>query len=137
MNNNQPDNQSQEIDLSSIQKTVSSSLRTIKRSFFCLLGFVFKNIIVLLILVVIGVSIGYYLDHKVFKSYKHEVIIIPNIENKSYLYKAVENFEFMPIDASITNVSVEPLIDLSSLLKIFPTGVLGIESTNTISLGIL
>lgn len=113
MNNNQPDNQPQEIDLSSIQRSISSFFRSIEKAIYTTLRFVLRNIILLVILLVIGLAIGYYLDNKKFSSYKHEVIVIPNIENKSYLYKAVENFKFMPKDDSVVYVSVEPLIDIN------------------------
>ena len=117
MNNNQPHNQSQEIDLSIIQKSIVSFFGGIEKAIYSVLRFVLRNVILLAILFGLGLAIGYYLDHKKFNSYKHEVIIIPNIENKSYLYKAVENFEFMPKDATIVRVSVEPLIDVNQFVS--------------------
>jgi uncharacterized membrane protein len=117
MNNNQPHNQSQEIDLSNIQGSIFSFFRGIEKAIYATLRFVLRNIILLVILLGIGLAIGYYLDNKKFNSYKHEVIVIPNIENKSYLYKAVENFRFMPKDDSIVYVSVEPLIDVNHFVS--------------------
>lgn len=113
MNNNQPNNPSQEIDLSILQRSATSFFTAIERSIYRLLRFVLKNAIVLFVLFGIGAAIGYYLDNKKFKNYKHEVIVIPNIEDKSYLYKVIENVKFMPKDEAIAHVMVEPIIDVN------------------------
>lgn len=113
MNNNQPHNQPQEIDLSSIQRSISSFFRSIEKAIYTTLRFVLRNAILLVILLVIGLAIGYYLDSKKNKNYKHEVIVIPNIENKSYVYTAVRNFDFLPKDEAVLKVEIEPIVDVN------------------------
>lgn len=117
MNNNQPHNQPQEIDLSSIQRSIFSFFRSIEKAIYTSLRFILRNAILLAILIGLGLAIGYYLDNKKNKHYKHEVIVIPNIENKSYLYTAVRNFDFLPVDDAIINVEIEPIVDVNLYLS--------------------
>jgi len=113
MNNNQPDNPSQEIDLSILQKSIVSFFGGIEKAIYSSLRFFLRNAILLAILMGLGLAIGYYLDSKKNKNYKHEVIVIPNIENKSYVYTAVRNFGFLPNDGPILKVEIEPIVDVN------------------------
>jgi uncharacterized membrane protein len=63
MNKNQPNNQEdQEIDLTQISKKIGRLFEWINTFLFRCIQFFVKNAIVILILLVIGVGLGFYLD---------------------------------------------------------------------------
>ena len=101
-------NISNEIDLPILYKKVSSLFgKTIYR----LVRFMLKNVLTLIGLIVTGGVIGYFLDQQQSKIYKHEVIIIPNFESHSYLYKEISNKKFDE-NSPIVSVQIEPIIDI-------------------------
>lgn len=88
--NTTPSNQNEkEISFSDISKSVGSMFQRLNRFIFTSIQFVIRNIIVLLILIVIGVGLGYYLD-KTQKVYDHQIIVSPNFGSVDYLYSGVE-----------------------------------------------
>jgi len=99
---------SQEIDLSVLYKKVSSLFG---RAIYNLVRFIMKNALILIVLIVIGGLIGYFLDRQKSEIYKHEVIIIPNFESHSYLYKEIRNKKFDE-NSPIFSVEIEPIIDV-------------------------
>ena len=93
MNKNQPNNQEdQEIDLTQISKKIGRLFEWINTFLFRCIQFFVKNAIVILILLVIGVGLGFYLD-LTKKTYDHQIIVTPNFESTDYLYSKIDLIE--------------------------------------------
>ena len=93
MNNNQPNNhEDQEIDLSQIFQKIGKLFDWINTFLFKCIQFFVKNAIVILILLVIGVGLGFYLD-VTKKTYDHQIIVTPNFESTDYLYSKIDLIE--------------------------------------------
>ena len=93
MNKNQPNNQEdQEIDLMQISKKIGSFFQKINTFLFNCIRFFVKNAIVILILLVVGVGVGFYLD-VTKKIYNHQIIVTPNFESTDYLYSKIDLIE--------------------------------------------
>jgi hypothetical protein len=93
MNKNQPNNQEdQEIDLTQISKKIGRLFEWINTFLFKCIQFFVKNAIVILILLVIGVGLGFYLD-VTKKTYDHQIIVTPNFESTDYLYSKIDLIE--------------------------------------------
>jgi uncharacterized membrane protein len=89
MNNNQPNNpEDQEIDLSQIFQKIGKLFDWINTFLFKCIQFFVKNAILILILLVIGVGLGFYLD-ETKKTYDHQIIVTPNFESTDYLYSKI------------------------------------------------
>src|SRR5690606_35368701 len=106
---------SQEIDLSYLSKKTVSFFDGLGYSLYKFCRFLWKNIIVLAILIVVGAVAGYFLDKKFGESYKHEVIVVPNFNSTSYLYGKIENTKFK--DGPITSVEIEPIVDIYQFIN--------------------
>lgn len=102
-------NNSQEIDLSLVYRKISSFFAGVELSIYRLIRFVIKNSFIILGLVIIGVVAGYFLDNQKNKIYKHEIIVIPNFESSTYLYKTIENLSLDSEESFITNVTITPI----------------------------
>ncbi len=93
MNKNQPNNQEdQEIDLTQISKKIGRLFEWINTFLFRCIQFFVKNAIVILILLVIGVGVGFYLD-VTKKIYNHQITVTPNFESTDYLYSKIDLIE--------------------------------------------
>ncbi|MEZ4854346.1 hypothetical protein [Flavobacterium sp.] len=78
----------QEIDLGQIFSKIGSFFQSILDFFFDIILFVKKNIIVIVILLVVGVLLGLYVD-KIDKEYDNQIIVTPNFGSVDYLYSKV------------------------------------------------
>ncbi len=107
-----------------------------KRSWYSFLALIFKGIDfifkfwwILALLIVGGITLGYFSDNS--SGYKSRLILKTNYQSQSYVYNAVIQFnqnisegdvEFMqsvglnPADPGIGKVSIEPVIDVVGLL---------------------
>ncbi|MFV8269041.1 hypothetical protein ACNQGP_03780 [Flavobacterium sp. GT2N3] len=93
MNKNQPDNQEdQEIDLTQISKKIIKLFERINTFLFRCIQFFVKNAIVIVVLLVLGVGLGYYLD-ATKKTYDHQIIVSPNFGSADYLYSKIDLIE--------------------------------------------
>ncbi|MDI6045550.1 hypothetical protein [Flavobacterium yafengii] len=93
MNKNQPNNQEdQEIDLMQISKKIGKLFEWINTFLFRCIHFFVKNAIIILILLVIGVGLGFYFD-VTKKTYDHQIMVTPNFESTDYLYSKIELIE--------------------------------------------
>ena len=93
MNKNQLDNQEdQEIDLTQISKKIIKLFERINTFLFRCIQFFVKNAIVIVILLVLGVGLGYYLD-ATKKTYDHQIIVSPNFGSADYLYSKIDLIE--------------------------------------------
>lgn len=109
MDSNNDNKNSQEIDLSYLLKSFGSFFKSVEVA-------IFKNIIVLSILVIAGIIIGYFLDKQSKTTYKQEIIITANFGSSDYLYKKISSISFDE-DSSITDVKIEPIVDVYSFLN--------------------
>jgi len=117
--------QDQEIDLGQVFSKIGSFFSNLVDKFFDFLFFLIKNSVIIIILLVIGVGVGYFLD-KTSKTYNHEIIVSPNFGSVDYLYAKVnlleakkkENDTVFISNLGIKNVKklgkieIEPVIDL-------------------------
>lgn len=79
--------QEQEIDLSQIGKSISNGFQNVINKCFDLLFFIQKKIIIVIILFVLGVGLGIYLDKE--PNYTNDIVVIPNFGSNEYLYDKV------------------------------------------------
>ncbi|MET3731529.1 hypothetical protein [Moheibacter stercoris] len=108
-------NSSQEIDLSYLSKKTGHLFDKIGYSIYRFIKFLIKNIWILLVLLIVGGVIGYLLDNRAEKLYKHEVIVIPNFSSNSYLYNSIQNLEYK--NSKIVKAQVEPIIDIYQFIQ--------------------
>lgn len=126
MNKNVSNNQEdQEIDLSQISRKIGSFFEWISERIFSGLMFFIKNKIIVAILLVLGISVGWYLD-KTQKNYNHQIIVTPNFGSNDYLYSKINllNSKIKENDTvflkengfvnakDIKSIEVEPIIDV-------------------------
>ena len=131
MNKNQPNNQeNHEIDLLDISKNIGKLFDRINIFLFNCIQFFVKKAIVILILLVIGVGLGFYLDDNQ-KRYDHQIIVAPNFKSTDYLYskidllasKIAEKDTFFlksigikkPLE--VTKISIDPIVDVYKLVS--------------------
>ena len=90
MNTTPPSNSdNQEIDLSQISKKIGEFFESIFTTIFKGILFLKRNLLIVVILFVIGVGLGIYLD-KQTKVYDHEIVVSPNFGSNDYLYAKIE-----------------------------------------------
>lgn len=78
-----------EIDLTQISKKIRSFFEAINTMIFrCILFFV-KNAILIVILLIVGVGLGMFLD-ETQKTYDHQIIATPNFGSTDYLYSKID-----------------------------------------------
>jgi hypothetical protein len=127
-NTNNSDNQ--EIDLSMISKKIGGFFDGISFSIFKLILFLKRNLIILVVLVVTGSGIGFYLDTTI-KSYDSEIIVRPNFGSTDYLYSKIDLLESkikendtlflksIGIDKpkSLILIEIDPVIDIYTFVN--------------------
>jgi uncharacterized membrane protein len=131
MSTNVPQNQEdQEIDLFLILKKIGNFPQWISAMLFKSIQFFIKNGIIILILLIIGFGLGYYLD-KNQKKYDHQIIVAPNFKSTDYLYSKIDLLaskifeKDMPFLKSIgihdpselNKISIEPIVDVYKLIS--------------------
>ena len=117
---------SDEIDLGQIMEILKRGSKRIFRAFLHLFIYLKKNAIILIGLMVLGAAIGLGLNQIVEKRLKTEIIAIPNLESKEYLYNVVDEinanikandttfFRSMEVDATNLKgleITVEPVLE--------------------------
>ena len=124
-------NTSEEIDLGYLFKKSNDFFKSVIRSFFLVLEFFKKYLIIVLVLLIVGFGIGYYKDSKAVKTYNNELIVIPNFESVDYLYDKLEaiNLKIRAGDTvfmqkvldtnfrSLRGIKIEPVVDLYSFIS--------------------
>jgi len=83
-------NASDEIDLEFLLRKTSTFFKRIIRSWFNGLNFVFRNWIILLVLVIIGGGLGYFLEKSAKRVQSANVVIRTNFNSAEYTYNALE-----------------------------------------------
>lgn len=74
-----------------------------------------RNFKIILILLIAGIVIGYFLDSIRKDSYRHEIIVIPNFGSTSYLYDYIDQLSLK--DSPINKVKIEPIVNVYELIK--------------------
>ncbi|RZJ67921.1 MAG: hypothetical protein EOO50_03610 [Flavobacterium sp.] len=89
----QPKNSDEnEIDLAELRKKMGNAASNFNARLFQLLRFGIKNAIILIVLLIVGVGLGFYLD-KTQKTYDHLLVVSPNFGSVDYLYEKVDLIE--------------------------------------------
>lgn len=78
----------QEIDLNQLTKKISAWFNNFAYFVFNSIQFFLKHGIALLLLLILGLTAGYYLNI-VQKNYDHKIIVIPNFDSAEYLYSKI------------------------------------------------
>lgn len=121
---NEPRN-SNEMDLNDVSRKMRGTLSRVNDSFFDGILFIKRNIIILLILLVAGIALGYYLDRG-GKKYEHTITVIPNFNSTDYLYAEIDLLNAKIKDGDhdflrkigvanpqfIGEIEVEPIVDI-------------------------
>lgn len=79
----------QEIDIFQLSKSIGSFFDRINTSIFRSIQFFIRNWVVVLLLIVLGFGMGWYLDSNK-KSYQNQVIVTPNFGSVDYLYAKID-----------------------------------------------
>jgi hypothetical protein len=118
-------NDDQEIDLVQVSKKINAFFEAINRSIFRGIQFFVRNWIIVLVLVLVGFGLGFFLD-KTNKMYIHEIIVKPNFESNDYLYSRINLLEAKIKEndtlflkgigfsnpKSIKSIEIKPIIDV-------------------------
>lgn len=78
----------QEIDLVQISKKIGNFFDRVNTSIFRSIQFFMKNWVIVLVLVLAGFAIGWYMD-ATRKVYNNQIIVQPNFESVDYLYSKI------------------------------------------------
>ncbi|MNQ48077.1 hypothetical protein D3C85_619420 [compost metagenome] len=127
-----PQNSSdQEIDIFQLSRSINSFFDRVNRSVFRVIQFFIRNWIVVLVLVVLGAALGFYLDSNK-KSYNNQVVVTPNFESVDYLYAKVDliqskiaagdldflkNTVGMPNPQTIRKIEIKPIADVYKFIE--------------------
>ena len=85
-------NSDQEIDIFDLSKTIGNFFDRINALLFRSIQFFIRNWIIILILVVLGFGLGWFLDSNK-KTFQNEVIVTPNFGSVDYLYSKIDLIE--------------------------------------------
>jgi uncharacterized membrane protein len=131
MSTNVPQNrEDQEIDLFLILKKIGNFPQWISTMLFKSIQFFIKNGIIILILLIVGFGLGYYLD-KNQKEYNHQIIVAPNFKSTDYLYSKIDLLASKISEkdvlflksigindpSQLTKISIEPIVDVYKLIS--------------------
>ena len=127
-----PQNSSdQEIDIFQLSRSINSFFDRVNRSVFRAIQFFIRNWIVVLVLMVLGVALGFYLDSNK-KSYNNQVVVTPNFESVDYLYAKVDliqskiaagdldflkNIVGIPNPQTIRKIEIKPVADVYKFIE--------------------
>lgn len=82
----------QEIDIFQLSRSIGNFFDRVNAAIFRSIQFFVRNWIVVLILVIIGFGLGWYLDSSK-KTFQNQVIVTPNFESVDYLYAKIDLIE--------------------------------------------
>jgi hypothetical protein len=93
MTKKEPNNlEDQEIDLLLISKKINNLFQRFNTFLFRCIHFFVKNWMIILILAVVGIGLGVFLDQKQ-KNYDHQIIVAPSFGSVDYLYSKIDLIE--------------------------------------------
>lgn len=85
-------NSDQEIDIFDLSKTIGNFFNRINALIFRSIQFFIRNWIIILVLIVLGFGLGWFLDSNK-KTFQNEVIVTPNFGSVDYLYSKIDLIE--------------------------------------------
>lgn len=85
-------NSDQEIDIFDLSKTIGNFFNRINALLFRSIQFFIRNWIIILVLIVLGFGLGWFLDSNK-KTFQNEVIVTPNFGSVDYLYSKIDLIE--------------------------------------------
>ena len=123
-------NHTEEIDLGYLLNKVNRFFKRMVRGLFLAISFFLKYWIIVLVLLIVGIGYGYYLDSQKKITYINEGIVIPNFESVDYLYKNIEylNEKINERDTiflktmspsaynNLRNIEIEPISDIYNMM---------------------
>lgn len=116
MSSNYNTTNSQEITLNFVWQKLIKLMDKMGFLMFKLLRFFLKNILFFIVLIILGVVIGYFLDSKRQETHKYQVVVIPNFDSSTYLYKKINTLKSNDFD-NIVAAEIEPVIDISAFIS--------------------
>lgn len=116
MNSNYDNKHSQEIDLRFLWQKIIKFMDGIGFMIFKLFRFFFKNIILFIVLIIIGVVAGYFLDVNKNQVYRYQIIVIPNFDSSTYLYKKIATLNSNEYE-NIIGAEIEPVVDVLAFIS--------------------
>jgi len=132
MSANLPHNQeNQEIDLFQVFKNVGRFFEKINTGIFRCIQFFIKKAIVIIVLLVVGIGVGFYLD-KIQKKFDHQIIVTPNFKSTDYLYSKINllnakiiegNTAFLKDSVGLKNpeilkgIKIKPITDVYKFIE--------------------
>ncbi|PZR23971.1 MAG: hypothetical protein DI539_01905 [Flavobacterium psychrophilum] len=123
-----PDNQ--DFDLGQLSQRVRNYFSRLGDSIFDGILFIKRNIIILIILVLLGGGLGYYMDTK-STVFEQKVFVIPNFGSVDYLYEEVENItykirkedpQFIKLSGiedpeKFVDIEIEPIVEIYDFIE--------------------
>ncbi|SHG52239.1 hypothetical protein [Flavobacterium defluvii] len=132
MSTNVPQNNTdQEIDIFQLSKSVGNFFDRINTRIFRSIQFFIRNWIIVLILIILGFGLGWYLDSSK-KSFQNRVIVTPNFGSVDYLYSKIDLIEAKIISGdtaflknvvgiqhpkSIKRIEIKPIADVYKFIE--------------------
>lgn len=130
MSTSQHNPENQEIDLSQISKKIGNFFENLVIWLFQGIVFLKRHMVAIIILFILGVALGVYLDMK-SKSYDNQIIVSPNYETVDYLYAQIDllNSKINEGDTvflkrigiqnpkTLKEIKVEPIADIYRLIN--------------------
>ncbi|WP_291152451.1 hypothetical protein [Flavobacterium sp. UBA7680] len=125
------DNSGQEIDIFQLSKSIGGFFERINSIIFQSIHFFVRKWIIVLILLIIGFGIGWYLDSNK-KTFENQIIVTPNFGSVDYLYSKINLIEskiiagdtaFLKNEVSIQNpksikkIEIKPIADVYKFIE--------------------
>lgn len=128
--NQNAQNSQDEIDLSIISRSIRDLFSSISSFIYNCIQFLVRNIIIIVILIVVGVALGYFLKSG-DKKYEHTITVTPNFGSVEYLYDKVELLQskFTNKDTiflksagfteyeQLLKIDIKPIVDIYKFVK--------------------
>lgn len=124
-------NSDQEIDIFDLSKTIGNFFNRINALLFRSIQFFIRNWIIILVLIVLGFGLGWFLDSNK-KTFQNEVIVTPNFGSVDYLYSKIDLIEskivsgdtvFLKTVVGISNpkaikkIEIKPIADVYKFIE--------------------
>lgn len=119
-----------EIDLLTVFSKIGDFFEWINTLLFRIIRFFVKNAIVVIVLIVLGVGIGYFLE-KASPRFEQKIIVAPNFKSTDYLYSKINFLEDKIVlkdtlflksigiqnPSGIVSIAIEPIVDVYNLIN--------------------